>query len=193
MNSKIIKSIDMSIATKEKLKHESSIIENAAKLIFRSLKNGKKLIIFGNGGSAADAQHISAEFVGSYILKRKGLPAIALSTNTSTLTAIGNDFGYEEIFSRQLEAFSNKGDIVLAISTSGNSLNVVKAIKFAKKNNLKTISLTGKSGGKLALISDLTIKVPSSNTQNIQESHIMIGHILVDLVETKLNQAGIFK
>lgn len=186
MNKKIIRYIDESIQTKEKLKDQASLIEKAADLIVTSIKEGGKLILFGNGGSAADAQHIAAEFVGKFITDRKALPAISLTVNTSSLTAIGNDFGYEHVFSRQIEAMGKKGDVVIAISTSGNSTNVIEAVKLAKKNNLITIGLTGQNGGMLSSIADLVIKVPSDNTQNIQESHIMIGHVIVDLVESKL-------
>jgi len=186
LNNEIIKHIEESIRTKEKLKKQIPLIQKAADLITKSLKSGGKLILMGNGGSAADAQHIAAEFVGSYKIKRKGLPAIALTSNASNLTAIGNDFGYDQVFSRQIEAICSKNDIIIAISTSGNSSNVIRAVKEAKKNKIFTIGMTGKKGGKLASLTDLVIRAPSLNTQHIQESHIMIGHIIVDLVETKL-------
>ena len=186
MNDKIIKHIDSSIETKEKLKQDLSSIKKAANLMTHCMRKGGKIILLGNGGSAADAQHIAAEFVGRFILKRKGLPAMALTTNTSILTAIGNDFGFEKVFVRQIEAYGKKGDIVIAISTSGNSPNVIEAVKVAKKNNLITIGMTGESGGNLSPLTDITIKVPSKNTQHIQESHIMIGHILTSVVESNL-------
>lgn len=182
----IIKHIDESIRTKEELKKQSSLIQKAANLVIQSLQKGGKVILFGNGGSAADAQHIAAEFVGKFILERKGLPAISLTTNTSILTAIGNDMGFETVFSRQIDALAEKNDIIIAISTSGNSNNVVHAVKFANKNKLTTIGLTGKTGGRLSSLVNLAIKVPSNNTQHIQESHILIGHIIVSLVETRL-------
>jgi len=188
MNKKISQYIDQSIETKEKLKKQIAKIEKASEFIANSLVKGGKLIIFGNGGSAADAQHIAAEFIGNFRLKRNPLPAMALTTNSSTLTAIGNDIGFDMIFSRQINAFAKNNDVVLAISTSGNSSNVIKAVKESRKKNLKVISLTGEKGGKLSSISNLIIKVPSFNTQHIQESHIMIGHILVDLVEKKLQK-----
>jgi len=188
MNKKISQYIDQSIKTKEKLKKQIAKIEKASEFIANSLVKGGKLIIFGNGGSAADAQHIAAEFIGNFRLKRNPLPAMALTTNSSTLTAIGNDIGFDMIFSRQINAFAKNNDVVLAISTSGNSSNVIKAVKESRKKNLKVISLTGEKGGKLSSISNLIIKVPSFNTQHIQESHIMIGHILVDLVEKKLQK-----
>lgn len=186
MNNKIADYIDQSIKTKEKLKKQAPLIEKVADAITRSFLSGGKLILLGNGGSAGDAQHIAAEFVGKYEIKRKSLPAIALTTNTSNLTALGNDFGFEKIFSRQIEGLASVNDVIIAISTSGNSANVINAIKLAKKNEIKTIGMTGNSGGKMSSLVDFLIKVPSSNTQNIQESHIMIGHILVGLVESRL-------
>jgi len=186
MNTKILKYFDENIRTVKLLKKQISKIDKASSLIATSLKSGGKIILLGNGGSAADAQHIAAEFVGKYNLSRKGLPAISLTTNSSTITAIGNDFGYDMVFSRQIEAFATKKDIVIAISTSGNSTNVIEAIKLAKKNKITTIGLTGKTGGKMSPLVDISINVPSLNTQHIQESHIMIGHILVDLAETAL-------
>lgn len=186
MNKKILKHFDESIKTKEKLKQQIPQIEKAAKIIGNSFVKGGKLLIFGNGGSAADAQHISAEFIGHFKLKRGPLPAIAITTNTSVLTAIGNDFDFDSIFSRQLTALAKKNDVVLAISTSGNSKNVINAVKEARKKNLKVILLTGKNGGKLSSLSQITIKVPSNNTQYVQESHIMIAHILVEFVENQL-------
>jgi len=186
LNNKITDYINQSIRTKEKLKEQALLIEKVADVITRSFRSGGKLILLGNGGSAGDAQHIAAEFIGKYGIKRKALPAIALTTNTSSLTALGNDFGFKKIFSRQLEGLASVNDVIIAISTSGNSSNVLEALKLAKKNKITTIGLTGKSGGKMVSLVDLAIKIPSSNTQNIQESHIMVGHILVDLVESKL-------
>lgn len=186
LSDKIEKYIDESIITKELLKKQIPLIKKTAFLISRSLKSGGKLILFGNGGSAADSQHIAAEFIGKFGIKREGLSAVALTTNTSTLTAIGNDFGFEKVFSRQIEALASKNDVIIAISTSGNSKNVIYAVKLAKKKRIQTIGLTGKNGGKLKDIVDIAIRVPSNNTQNIQESHIMIGHILVGLVESKI-------
>jgi len=188
MNKEISQYIDQSIETKEKLKKQIPKIEKASEFIANSLVKGGKLIIFGNGGSAADAQHIAAELIGNFRLKRNPLPAMALTTNSSTLTAVGNDIGFDMIFARQINAFAKNNDVVLAISTSGNSSNVIKAVKESRKKKLKVISLTGEKGGKLSSISNLIIKVPSFNTQHIQESHIMIGHILVDLVEKKLQK-----
>ena len=150
-------------------------INNCVGIICETLKKGKKIILFGNGGSAADAQHIAAEFVGRFNIERKSYPAIALTTDSSIITSISNDYSFEQIFSRQCESIVSDGDVVIGISTSGNSKNVINALKQAKYKNLKTISLTGKTGGNLDGVADITIKVPSNDTQRIQESHIMIG------------------
>ncbi len=163
-------------------------IEKVADLIIAVLKNGGKVIIFGNGGSAADAQHIAGELVGKFKMERQALPAIALNTNTSIVTALANDYGYETVFRRQIEALGNKKDIVIGISTSGNSPSVIEAIKAAKKMGAKTIGLTGGSGGQLAKAADFTITVPSDNTPRIQEAHITIGHIICELIEKALAQ-----
>ena len=147
------------------------------------LKKQGKIILLGNGGSAADAQHIAAELVGRYKTNRKGLSAIALTTDTSTLTAIGNDFGFEKVFERQIEAIANKGDVVIGISTSGKSINVNNALNLASKLECMTIGLTGKDGGKLNKICNLNIVAPSNDTPRIQEMHIIIGHIICHLVD----------
>jgi D-sedoheptulose 7-phosphate isomerase len=147
------------------------------------LKNGGKILIMGNGGSAADSQHIAAEIVGRYKRDRPGLPAIALTTDTSILTSVGNDFGFDFIFSRQVEALCNPKDIVIGISTSGNSANVVKAIETAKQIGATTIALGGGTGGKLAAMCDFSLIVPSSDTPRIQEAHIFIGHSLCGWLE----------
>ncbi len=162
-------------------------IAQAAAWIVESYRSGGKLILFGNGGSAGDAQHIAAELVGRFERERKALPAIALTTNSSTLTAIGNDYDYSKIFSRQVEAWAQPADVVIGISTSGNSPNVLEGIASAKSKGAKTIGLTGEKGGKLASQADLCLKVPSSNTARIQESHIMIGHLLCLLVEQQIS------
>jgi len=165
---------------------QSQLINEVAKIITESFKSGHKLLICGNGGSAADAQHIAAEFVGKfYRIDRPALPAIALNTNTSIITAIGNDFGYEMTFSRQVEALGQKDDVFVTISTSGNSINALEAAKIARKKGMKVISFTGEGGGKLAEISDITIKVPSKNTPIIQNAHISILHIICEIVENK--------
>ena len=152
------------------------------------LKRGNKLLIFGNGGSAADAQHIAAEFVGRFAFDRPALPALALSVNGSCVTAIGNDYGFDLIFSRQLEALARRGDVAIGISTSGNSPNVVKAMSTARKMELHTVALTGAAGGGLKGIVDHYICVPSSETPRIQEGHTLIGHIISELVELEMFQ-----
>jgi len=161
-------------------------IEHVVEFIIGAYKTGGKVVLFGNGGSAADAQHIASELVGRFMLKRQAFPAIALTTNTSTLTALANDYGYETVFSRQVEALVNERDVVIGISTSGNSPNVVEAIKMAKIKGAKTVALTGSDGGKLAEVADLALIVPSDSTPRIQEAHITIGHIVCELVEKEL-------
>ncbi len=158
-------------------------IVRAAEWVIASLRAGGKLILFGNGGSAADAQHIAAELVGRFERERAPLPAIALTVNTSALTAIANDYDYRRSFARQMEAWARPEDVAIGISTSGNSVNVLEAIQVAKTRGTKTIGLTGESGGRLATSSDLCIRVPSSNTARIQEAHILIGHILCHLID----------
>ena len=162
-------------------------IEELAKKIIVCFKNGGKVILMGNGGSAGDAQHIAAEFVGRYKKERKSYPALALNTNTSSLTAIGNDYGYAVSFSRQVEGFANNGDVVIGISTSGNSENVYKALEVAKQKGCYTAAFLGKEGGTIKNIADLAIIVRSNNTPRIQECHIFIGHTLCELVDKELN------
>ena len=151
--------------------------------IYDSMNRGGKLLIMGNGGSAADAQHIAAEFVGRFFKERRALPAIALNTNTSSLTAIANDYSYEDIFSRQVEALAKPGDVVIGISTSGNSKNVVEGIKKADSMGCLTVGLTGRSGGKLKDVAKMVIRVDSDSTPIIQEMHIAIGHMISNIVE----------
>ena len=158
-------------------------IVEAAVLIGDCLAAGGKLLLFGNGGSAADAQHLAAEFVGRFVVERPGLPAIALTTDSSILTAVANDYGFERVFARQIEALGRPGDVAIGISTSGNSPNVIEAVNKAKKQNLKTIGLSGKDGGLLARASNVSVTVPAANTARIQECHIAIGHIWCELVE----------
>ena len=171
---------------------ESNIseIEHIVNLIITAYKTGGKVVLFGNGGSAADAQHLAGELVGKFMLERQALPAIALTTNTSTLTAMANDRGYETVFSRQVEALVNEKDVVIGISTSGNSPNVIEAMKAAKIKGAKTIGLTGSNGGKLAEVADLVLTVPSDSTPRIQEAHITIGHVVCELVERELSDTG---
>lgn len=162
-------------------------IEILAKQITECFKKGGKVILMGNGGSAGDAQHIAAEFVGRYKKERKSYPALALNTNTSSLTAIGNDYGYDVSFSRQVEGFAQKGDVVIGISTSGNSKNVYKALELAKEKGCYTAAFLGKDGGTIKDIADLAIIVHSNNTPRIQECHIFIGHTICELVDKELN------
>ena len=161
-------------------------IKEMSLAIIEAYRNKKKLILFGNGGSAADAQHIAAELVNRFELERMALPAIALTTDTSVLTSIANDYDYSKVFARQVEALAEEGDVVIGISTSGTSLSVIKGIEVAREKGAKTIGLTGKNGGKLARAADLVLKVPSDDTPRIQEAHITILHIICHLVEREL-------
>lgn len=161
-------------------------IRRIADAMIDAYRANRKVIAFGNGGSAADAQHIVAELVGRLQLTRPALPALALTTNSSVLTAIGNDYGYPYVFARQIEAWAQPGDVAIAISTSGNSANVLEAVAAAKKRGATTVALTGGTGGALAAAVDLAVIVPSVNPQRVQEAHITIGHILCGLVESAL-------
>jgi len=176
--------IRASIETKQQLSRDClEDIVNMARTIEGALQNGRKVVFFGNGGSAADAQHISAELVGKFKKTRPPLRASALTTNTSVLTAIGNDFGFDEIFSRQVRSILEADDVAVGISTSGRSANVIKGVQEARRVGAKTIALTGSGGGQLATLCDQKVIVPSSDTQRIQECHIMIGHIVCELVD----------
>jgi D-sedoheptulose 7-phosphate isomerase len=173
-----------SIQTKERIiQNLIPAIEGALQICLDCLESGHKIFLFGNGGSAADSQHIAAELVGKMALHRKALPAIALTTDTSNLTALSNDFGYEVVFQRQLEALGQSGDVAVGLSTSGRSPNVLAGIRKAREMGLKTIGLTGGDGGALKDLVDCAIVVPSHNTQRIQEAHITIAHILCELIE----------
>lgn len=178
-----------SIQVKEELLRTAlgQIVE-ITELSIDCLKKGGKIILFGNGGSASDSQHIAAELVGRFKKDRPGLPAIALTTNTSILTAVANDYGYEIIFSKQIEALAGKNDLVIGISTSGKARNVACGIKQAKKMGLKTVALTGGDGGDLARLADVSLVVPSSVTARIQEAHITIGHAVCEIIEQTLFQ-----
>ncbi len=165
-------------------------IVDAAQLVAQCLKDGGKVLLFGNGGSAADAQHLAAEFVGRFVLERNALPAIALTTDSSILTAIGNDYGFDQVFVRQVLALSRPKDVAIGISTSGNSPNVIKAVQAAAERGLRTIGLAGRDGGALAKAVELAITVPSTNTARIQECHIAVGHVLCELVEDELFGRG---
>ena len=162
------------------------LIAEMSSLISSALANGNKLLVMGNGGSAADSQHFVAEIVGRFKMERKALPAVALSTDTSILTAIGNDYGFESIFSRQVEALAAPGDVVVGLSTSGNSPNVLKALMLARESGCRTIGLLGKDGGSIKAACDLALVVPTMDTPRIQEGHITIIHIVCDLVEKAL-------
>ncbi len=177
-------SLRESISAKEAFfKQQGNDIARLAELVIDAIRSGNKLLIFGNGGSAADAQHMAAEFVNRFMIDRPPLAAIALTTDTSILTSIGNDFSFDEIFEKQILALGKKGDIALGISTSGNSPNVLKAISAAKQLGLTTAALTGCSGGKLMGLADLVLNVPSTKTPAIQEVHIWIEHLLCQLVD----------
>jgi D-sedoheptulose 7-phosphate isomerase len=157
-----------------------------AELLVDTFRNGNKLLVMGNGGSAADAQHLAGEIVGRFKLERRGLPAIALSTDTSILTAVGNDYGFDAIFSRQVEALAREGDAVIGISTSGSSPNVLSALRLAREKGCRTVGLLGKDGGSIREMVDLDLTVPGHDTPRIQEGHITIIHILCELVEEAL-------
>lgn len=178
--------VQASITTKENiLKDESLMLEivKVAEACVKLYKEGKKTLLAGNGGSAADAQHFAAELVGRYGFDRPSLPSLALTTDTSNLTAIGNDYGYDKVFSRQLEGMGNEGDLFIGISTSGNSQNIINAFEAAKKKNIITVALVGRDGGKMANIADYTLIVPSNDTPRIQESHLLIEHMICDIIE----------
>ncbi|MWV61412.1 D-sedoheptulose 7-phosphate isomerase [Helicobacter saguini] len=170
-------------ATQIALDTLAPIINDVAKTIIKTLKEGKKILICGNGGSAADSQHFAAELTGRYKRERKGLKAISLTTDTSALTAIGNDYGYDVVFSRQAEALLDSGDILFGISTSGNSKNIINALECANKLGCITISLSGRDGGKMKSVCDYNIIAPSDDTPRIQEIHILCIHIICELVE----------
>jgi len=191
MHREIAKRLEESAQIKRAIaKSKIREIERMVDFIIASYRTGGKVVLFGNGGSAADAQHIASELVGRFMLNRQALPAIVLTANTSTLTAVANDYGYDAVFSRQVEALVNEGDVAIGISTSGNSPNVIEAVKMAKTKGAKTIGLTGGNGGKLAEVADLVLIVPSDITPRIQEAHITIGHIVCELVEKELSGTG---
>ena len=183
---RVSQSIEASIAVKQLLLNNAEVLSTVSKvseIMVEALIRGNKPILFGNGGSAADAQHIAAEFVGRFAFDRPALPALALSVNTSCVTAIGNDYGFDVIFARQIEALGRPGDVAIGISTSGNSPNVLSAVAVARKMGLHTVALTGAAGGVLKAAVDHCICVPTNATPRIQECHILIGHIISELVE----------
>ena len=163
-------------------------LEEASKLAVETLNNGNKILLCGNGGSAADAQHIAAELVGRYKTERRGLPGIALTTDTSALTAISNDYGYDRVFDRQVESLANKGDLIIGISTSGNSKNVLNALKCGKELGCKTLGLSGRDGGSMNEVCDTNLVVPSDNTPRIQEMHILLGHTICQIIDNELSE-----
>ena len=181
--------IRASISTKQAILSDEGLMRNiaaAAQMIVDAYEQGKKTLLAGNGGSAADAQHIAGEFVSKFYFDRPGIASIALTTDTSIITAIGNDYGYDKLFSRQIQAQGSAGDVFIGISTSGNSANLVEALRMCGQKGIKTIGLTGFTGGEMDSMCDLCIKVPSCETPRIQESHILIGHIICCIVEEKL-------
>lgn len=183
MRSIISESITEHFGLAGKLEDLIPVIEEAGNIIRTRISEGGKLIIMGNGGSAADAQHIAAEMVGRFEYEHAPIPALALTTNTSTLTAVSNDFGFEEVFSRQMESLLREEDVVLAVSTSGSSDNILRAIEKAHQKKVPVIGLSGKDGGELAKVCELCITVPCERTCRIQEMHILIGHILCEIIE----------
>ncbi len=187
MKNKVIAIFEESSKVKQAFAHENADrILAVVELIVRTFRSGGKVILFGNGGSATDACHIAAEFVNRFLMDRPPLPAIALNTDPAVLTSIGNDFGFDQLFVKQLSALGREGDVVIGISTSGNSANVIKALELAKSKGMKTVVLTGGSGGKMANMADHTFIVPSRHTPHIQETHITLGHILCQLVDEEL-------
>ena len=190
MQKNVLSAFQESIEVKQLFAEKySEMASEVASMLASAFSDGGKLIIFGNGGSSTDASHIAAEFVGRFMRERPGLPAIALNTDMAVMTALSNDYGYEEVFSRQLKALASEGDVVIAISTSGNSPNVLKAVEAAKRKKLRVVALTGADGGKLATRVPYTFKVPSKVTARIQETHITLGHILCQLVDEILFEA----
>ena len=183
-----------SAETKQKILQDEAFLAKIAAVLEASVavyKNNKKILIAGNGGSAADAQHFAAELVGRYGFDRPSLPALALTTDTSNLTAIGNDYGYEYVFSRQLEGMGQEGDLFIGISTSGNSQNILNAFTSAKAKGITTVALTGRDGGKMAEVADYTLIVPSNATPRIQESHLLIEHMICDAIEKEIFGDGV--
>ena len=191
---RVQRSIASSIEAKQQLLQDPSLISvvgRVSEACIQALRGGNKLLLFGNGGSAADTQHIATEIVGRFAFERPALPALALSVDTSALTAVSNDYGFDHAFSRQVEALGREGDVALGFSTSGNSPNVLRAISSAKKMKLHTVAFTGRSGGQLRISPDVDdcVSVPSDVTARIQECHLLIGHIICELVEEELFHA----
>ena len=187
MKDSIIKIFEESAQVKVKFaKENADKILEVVQVIAQAFREGKKVLLFGNGGSAMDASHIAAEFVNRFLMERPPLPAIALNTDTAVLTSISNDYDYSQVFSKQLAALGHEGDVVIGISTSGNSPNVLKAIEVAKKNGMRTVVFTGGNGGRLAKLADFTFIVPTKTTARVQETHITLGHTICQLVDEEL-------
>jgi len=184
--------IQRSIDVKQRLliddTFENQVIQTALQIV-KALRGGCKVLFFGNGGSAADAQHLAAEFTGRYLKERRALPALALHANSSAVTAIGNDYGFDLVFARQIEALGKDGDVAVGISTSGNSSNVLRALEVAKSKSIYTVALTGASGGRMKDVADCTICIPSQETPRIQECHILTGHIICEIAEDLMIEA----
>ncbi|MEA1916375.1 MAG: D-sedoheptulose 7-phosphate isomerase [Campylobacterota bacterium] len=196
MKNFIKEQVRLSYETKQNIYENSEfldIVTTVAQKCVNVYKNSKKILIAGNGGSAADAQHFAAELVGRYGFDRPSLPSLALTTDTSNITAIGNDYGYEFIFSRQIESMANSGDLFIGISTSGNSQNVINAFEAASNKGVTTVALTGRDGGKMSDLADYAIVIPSNSTPRIQESHLLIEHIICDIIEQEMFGSGIAK
>ena len=184
----IVEALAESIQAKKRvIESNVPVLENITAALIKALKNGNKVLLFGNGGSAADSQHIAAEMVSRFRRERKALPAIALTTDTSILTAIGNDYSFDNVFARQIEALGELGDVAIGISTSGNSPNVIKAVRTAKQMKLVTIGLTGESGGELKNCVDICFQAPSPSTPHIQEVHLTVAHAICDIVESEFS------
>lgn len=178
------------IAVAQQLLFDTSAIEQALAMAQLTIQNGQTIFFCGNGGSAADTQHLAAEFVGRFVRERNGLPAIALTTDTSILTAVGNDYGFDSVFARQVQALVRSGDLVVGLSTSGNSANVLAALSEAKVKGASTIAFTGRTGGKMKEIADCTIAIPAETTARIQEMHILVGHILCEWIDEASGLCG---
>ena len=193
MNEMIRQRIKESMEVKEKMMSPAfvAVVEEAARALLRTYRNGKKIFLAGNGGSAADAQHLAAELVSRFYKERKGLPAEALTVNTSVMTAIGNDYDFNRIFARQIEASGTSGDLFIAISTSGNSPNIIEAIRAAREGGLTVLGMAGRGGGKMKELCDILMIIPSDITPRIQEGHILCGHILCEIVEARLTEEGL--
>jgi len=180
--------IDESIGAKKAVYEMIPLIEKAAELMILSLRDGGKILICGNGGSASQAQHFAGELVGRFEAERKGLPCISLATDTSILTSLGNDYGFDYVFARQVEALGDEGDILIGISTSGNSSNIIKAVEKARERGMKIITLIGKEGGKMKVLGDINLLIPAGNTARIQEAHLLILHILAKIIEESIGK-----